>query len=131
MSDIVEDWEKRGRHDHLTEEEVEDVRRAYRAGYRAEGIARQLRCSVRTIQKYYGFFRGQGWVRGARKATPECSEEKPSKEDMDKARGQRAPYEPRDVPNWGRSGQGVEYFENQNAAFARAMRRAASEDVRG
>lgn len=59
MSTRPDDWEKpRGRRDHLTAEEVAQLRRHFNVGLDPYDAARELKCSSRTAYRYYGQFRG-------------------------------------------------------------------------
>lgn len=59
MSIRPDDWEKsRTRGDHLTPEEVAQLRRDYNVGLDPYDAARKLKCSSRTAYRYYGQFRG-------------------------------------------------------------------------
>lgn len=66
-----DDWRKpRAHSQHLTEEEIAQIKDAYIAGYRVEYIARKLACSSRNVQKYYGMFRAQGVMQNADQPPP-------------------------------------------------------------
>ena len=50
----------RGRQDHLTADEIQTIRECFIARRPVGAVARELNCSERNIQKYYGFFRAEG-----------------------------------------------------------------------
>lgn len=57
----VEDWEKpRGKGQHLTEAEIEQLKVAFNASRPSRDIARELQCSTRVVNKYYSYFRVDG-----------------------------------------------------------------------
>lgn len=61
-----EDWAKRGRNEHLTEADVATLRSRLRDKVSSFDAARELRCSVRVVQKYYSQFSGRQFVRAER-----------------------------------------------------------------
>jgi hypothetical protein len=64
MSTRPDDWEKpRGRRDHLTADEVAQLRRDFNVGVDPYEAARKLKCSSRTAYRYYGEFRGEAPTR--------------------------------------------------------------------
>lgn len=61
MSWRQDDWIKtRSNGVHLTEDEIAGVKRSFVAGEKIYDVAKRLKCSSRTIVKYYGFFRAEG-----------------------------------------------------------------------
>lgn len=61
MSNDLDDWDKpRSRGTHLSDAEIELVKRAYRDERKIRDVARELKCASRTVSKYYGFFREEG-----------------------------------------------------------------------
>lgn len=61
MSHRGDDWVKpHNNGNHLTEDEVEQLRRRYRAGWKPRDAAREIKCSSRVAYKYFGFFRSAG-----------------------------------------------------------------------
>lgn len=54
----IDRWRKpRSNGDHLSNEEVELIRKGYRQGRSSFDIARELQCSTRTVDKYFVIFR--------------------------------------------------------------------------
>lgn len=61
-----DDWSKpRGNGTHLTSDEIANVRRWFREGRSANDIARELKCSTRSIQARFQKFREDGMVSGS------------------------------------------------------------------
>lgn len=59
MVSLPEDWEKpRSKSTHLTAEEIQQLRVAYNCGKLAREAARELKCSTRTVNKYFADFGG-------------------------------------------------------------------------
>jgi hypothetical protein len=53
-----DDWHKpRTQGNHLTADEIELIRAAFKAGRKPSVIARELKCASRTVSKYYQQFR--------------------------------------------------------------------------
>lgn len=53
-----DDWHKpRTKGQHLTADEIAQIKAAYIAGHRPEYAARELQCSSRVVMKYYAQFR--------------------------------------------------------------------------
>lgn len=64
MSHRPDNWDKpRTRGDHLTAEEVGQLRRHFNVGLDPYDAARELQCSSRTAYRYYGQFRGDAPTR--------------------------------------------------------------------
>ncbi|MCK1585459.1 hypothetical protein IVB03_39385 [Bradyrhizobium sp. 168] len=75
MSHKPDDWEKpRGKGQHLTGEEVYQLRQAHRAGRTPRDAAREIKCSSRIAYKYFKAFDGDlrsGQPRRLRIYTPD------------------------------------------------------------
>ena len=57
----VDDWEKPRSHGTaLTKEKLEFVRTSFIDRVPIETVARKLKCSSRTVTKYYGYYRAEG-----------------------------------------------------------------------
>lgn len=66
MPRAKDDWVKpRSRGQHLCEDEIATIKHGYRNGRTVRDLARELKCSSRTVAKYYGFFREEGARRSA------------------------------------------------------------------
>lgn len=81
-----DDWEKpRSKGTHLTDDELVIVREGYRTNRGIKDVARELKCSSRTITKYYGLFGAEGLRRGS---------ERPVHRQPNKARFYTSNFEP-------------------------------------
>lgn len=59
-SQIKDDWEKpRGKGQHLTAQEIQQLRIWYNCGEKSRSAARKLKCSTRTVEKYFADFGGK------------------------------------------------------------------------
>lgn len=57
MSTRPDDWENpRGRHDHLTAEEISKLEQSFKAKRTPRDAARDLKCSSRTAYRYFKIF---------------------------------------------------------------------------
>lgn len=64
MIPIKDNWSKpRSNGNHLTQAEIGKLRVAFNCGREPRDIARELQCSSRVAQKYFGQFRGDGAYR--------------------------------------------------------------------
>ena len=56
-----DDWEKpRGKGGHLSAPELAKVQEGFQHRRHIRDVARELKCSSRTVTKYYGLFRAEG-----------------------------------------------------------------------
>ncbi len=63
-----DEWEKpRSKGVHLTSDEIALVKVGFAAKRTIQDVARELKCSSRTVSKYYGWFRAEGVPQGGRK----------------------------------------------------------------
>jgi len=64
VAQAKDDWQKPRNHgQHLTEEEMAAIRVGYRTNRAAKDVARELQCSTRTVNRYYGILRAEGETR--------------------------------------------------------------------
>ncbi|MDI3563529.1 hypothetical protein [Bradyrhizobium sp. Arg816] len=60
MSTRPDDWEKpRGRQNHLTADEIQQLERRFKAGWTPRDAAKEIKCASRTAYRYFDIFKGQ------------------------------------------------------------------------
>lgn len=70
MSYVKDDWVVRSKGNRLTAAEIAFVRQCYIDKKKMRDTARELKCSSRTISKFFGYFRAEGVRQGPREHIP-------------------------------------------------------------